>query len=266
MITTVAQRWRDRRDRYRPAGETIATHRYEVAAIPDDITARRFVEAHHYSASYPAARFRFGLYRGEQLVGVAVFSQPVRDEVLACLPGARLERVELGRLVLLDDVPGNGETWFLGRAFDGLRAKGLAGVLSMSDPMPRTAAGGDVVFPGHIGTIYQAHNGVFLGQATARTLRLFNDGTVLSARAISKLRAGERGWRYVVELLERHGAPAFSGLTSRWTWGRAAIAATTRTVRHPGNLRYAWALRRRDRRFLPPSLPYLKLGAVRRAA
>lgn len=264
MITAVAQRWRDRRDRYRPAGEPIATHRYEVAAIPDDRTARGFVERHHYSGSYPAARFRFGLYCGEQLAGVAVFSQPVRDEVLACLPGDRLERVELGRFVLVDDVPGNGETWFLARAFDELRRIGLAGVLSMSDPMPRWSGAGDVVFPGHIGTIYQAHNGVFLGLGTARTLRLFSDGTVLSARAISKLRAGERGWRYVVELLERRGAAPFAG--DRWTWGRAAIAATTRTVRHPGNLKYAWTLRRRDRRFLPPSLPYLKLDEVRRAA
>lgn len=258
MITTITQRWRAGRDRYRPAGETIATHRYDVAPIPDDTTARSFVEREHYSGSYPAARFRFGLYCAEQLVGVAVFSQPVRNDVLDCLPGAGLERVELGRFVLLDDVPGNGETWMLGRCFDLLRREGLAGVLSFSDPVPRVGAGGDVVFPGHVGTIYQAFNGVFMGRGTARTLRLLPDGTVLSARAISKLRAGERGWRYVVELLERHGAPPFAG--DRWTWGRAAIASVTRTMRHAGNYRYGWALRRRDRRFLPPSLPYPKIA------
>lgn len=263
MLTTVAQRWRSGQDRYRPAGEPIDTRRYEVAAIADDTTARAFVVREHYSGSYPAARLRFGLYRGEELVGVAVFSQPVRDEVLSVLPGERLERVELGRFVLLDTVPANGETWMLGRCFELLRAEGLAGVLSFSDPMPRVDAGGRVVFPGHIGGIYQAHNAVFLGRGTVRTLRMLPDGRVLSARAISKLRAGERGWRYVVELLEQYGAPTLAG--DRWTWGRAAIAAVTRTVRHPGNLRYAWALRRRDRRHLPESLPYPKFD-VRRAA
>lgn len=258
MITSVTQRWRDRRDQYRPAGETIATRLYEIAPIADDTTAREFVERHHYSGCYPAARFRVGLYRRDELAGVAVFSQPLRDDVLAVLPGDRLERVELGRFVLLDDVPANGETWMLDRAFELLRAEGFAGVLSFSDPAPRTNAEGAVVFPGHVGTIYQAFNGVYLGCNGRRTWRLFSDGTVLSARAIQKLRKGERGWRYVVELLLRHGAPPFSG--DRWTWGKAVIAAVTRTMRHPGNHRYAWTLRRRDRRHLPPSQPYPKFN------
>lgn len=62
MITAVAQRWNDRRDSYRPAGEPIRTAAFEVAELPDDTTARGFVERHHYSASYPAARWRFGIF------------------------------------------------------------------------------------------------------------------------------------------------------------------------------------------------------------
>lgn len=61
MQLLLNQRWRARRHLYRPAGEIISTHRYEVAEIPDDLTAKGFVLAHHYSASYPAARFRIGL-------------------------------------------------------------------------------------------------------------------------------------------------------------------------------------------------------------
>jgi len=38
MITPVVQRWRERRDLYRPAGETIVAAHYEVAAIPDAST------------------------------------------------------------------------------------------------------------------------------------------------------------------------------------------------------------------------------------
>jgi hypothetical protein len=92
------QRWRARRDSYRPAGEAFAPRLHEVAPIADDGTAKRFVEAHHYSGSYPAARYRFGLYREGALAGVAVFSQPCSDKVLtAVFPGDPLVSVELGR-------------------------------------------------------------------------------------------------------------------------------------------------------------------------
>lgn len=63
MITSVCQRWRAHRGVYRPAGEPIDPRDHEVAAIPDDTTAKTFVEREHYAHSYPAARERFGLYR-----------------------------------------------------------------------------------------------------------------------------------------------------------------------------------------------------------
>lgn len=260
MIATATQRWRDRRDSYRPAGEPITTRLYEVEPMPSDAEAKAFVVRHHYSGSYPAARRRFGLFHRSALVGVAVFSQPVRDAVVACLPGSREEKAELGRFVLLDDVPANGETWFLGRCFDLLRREGFAGLVSFSDPFARLALDGSVVHPGHVGTIYQAHNAVYLGQARRDTLRLLPDGRVLSGRALAKLRKRDRGWRYVASQIEGYGAdPLLTGDPE--TWLRTWLPVLTRTVRHPGNLKYAWALRRRDRRHLPASLPYPKLEA-----
>jgi hypothetical protein len=88
VITPVVQRWRARRGSYRPAGETINVHDYDVAAIADDTTAKRFVLDHHYSGTYPAARRRFGFYHRERgLVGVAVFSVPQNPATLAPFPG-----------------------------------------------------------------------------------------------------------------------------------------------------------------------------------
>lgn len=258
MLTPVVQRWSAGRDSYRPAGEPIDTSAFDVVELEDDRTARDFVVANHYSRSYPAARFRFGLYRGADLVGVAVFSVPVNDAALNVLPGRGLERVELGRFVLVDDVPANGESWFLARAFELLRSEGIAGVVSFSDPIARTSVAGDVVFPGHVGTIYQATNAVYLGRATPRTLRILPDGTVLNARSLQKLRAGERGWRYVVEQLVRHGAQDLDVDGDRRAWSQLWVEQLTRPLRHRGNHRYAWALRRRDRRHLPESLPYPK--------
>lgn len=258
MSAPPCQRWRSRRDSYRRPGEPIPTLDYEVALIDSDREARAFVERHHYSGSYPAARVRVGLYRGPLLVGVAVFSQPTNNAVITGLAHGLGHRdgVELGRFVLLDDVPGNGETWFLGRCFELLRARGdVAAVVSFSDPTPRTAAGGRLVFPGHVGTIYQAHNATYLGRSTCRTLRLLPDGTVFSARAAQKIRARERGWVYAVEQLVAHGAPAPRDGADLGPWLREALALVTRTMRHPGNHRYAWALDRRLRRTFPAPDP-----------
>ena len=59
----VVQRWREGRDRYRPAGEVIQTADYDVAVLEADASPKAFVRQHHYSGTYPAARFRFGLFR-----------------------------------------------------------------------------------------------------------------------------------------------------------------------------------------------------------
>ena len=111
-MSATCQRWRHRRDSYRPAGEPIDPSRYGVEPIADDTTARAFIVAHHYSGSLPAARCRVGLYRTRpfarpELVGVAVFSQPASEAVLPKWLGTSAG-VELGRLVLLDDVPASG--------------------------------------------------------------------------------------------------------------------------------------------------------------
>src|SRR5260370_29472442 len=122
------QRWNNRQSSYRPAGEVIDTRAYEVAPV-DESTAKTFVLINPYSGSYPSARFRFGLYRGGKLCGTAVFSHPCNDLVLTnVFPGPAVSAVELGRFVLLDSVPANGETWFLARCFEYLRRLDLVGV------------------------------------------------------------------------------------------------------------------------------------------
>lgn len=172
LFAGLNQRWREGRESYRVPDEPIRTLEHEVAVLEDDTTPRAFVERHHYEGSYPAARFRFGLFHGGELVGVAVFSHPMRDEVLTSVfPGEATDSVELGRFVLLDSVAGNGETWFLARAFDVLRREGLRGIVSFSDPMKRTTLEGAETCPGHVGTIYQAANGVYLGRAPSTSGR-----------------------------------------------------------------------------------------------
>ena len=265
MISEVVQRWRGGRANYRPAGEVIDPRRYEVAAIDgegSDNIARAFIPAHHYSRSMGAARERIGLYRAGELVGVAVFTHPAQDKVLAVLPCPKAEAVELGRLVLLEDVPGNGESWFIARAFELLRRRGYTGVVSFSDPVPRTSLAGPVVFPGHIGTIYQATNAAFRGLSVARTLRLLPDGCVFSDRTRSKIRGRERGWRHAVEQLVAAGAaaPEHTDVAADLAaWLRRELPRVTRPLKHTGNYRYLFGLTEAVRRELPASLPYPKI-------
>jgi len=250
------QRWLGGRDSYVVPASVIRTAEYEVAEFASDATAKGFVLEHHYSGTYPSARWRFGLYRLGQLVGVAVFSHPCSNRVLTNVFGEH-PAVELGRFVLLDEVPGNGETWFLARCFELLRER-VRGVVSFSDPVARATQDGLEVHPGHIGTIYQAHNARYLGRATPRSLKLLPDGRVYSARAIQKVRKQEKGWQHCVEVLRSYGAPAYDGDG----WVQRALAQVTRGLRHPGNHRYAWMLDRRLRRRFTASQPYPKMVAA----
>lgn len=258
MLTVACQRWRAGRSAYRPAGEPIETKRYEVAPMPRDRDAKDFVVAHHYSGSFPAARERVGLYRGADLVGVAVFSVPAQPRCLHCVPGDDASRVELGRFVLLDDVPSNGESWFLARCFEHLRAEGYTGVVAFSDPAPRTTSAGEIIFPGHVGTIYQATNAAYLGRSKAEVRRVLPDGTLVHGRALAKIRRRDQGYRYAAQRLVEHGATPLSEDEDAVAWVARWCTALTRPLRHPGNHKYAWALEHSRAQRSLPTHPYPK--------
>jgi hypothetical protein len=250
------QRWELGQTRWRSDREVIRPSEYEVEPMAGkDARAIGFVEMHHYSRSFPAGRFSYGLRRHGTLVGIAVFSHPTNNLTLTnVFPCDPLEAVELGRLVLLDEVPGNGESFFVARTFDQLRKEGIKGVISFSDPVRRLTVEGRTVMPGHVGGVYQALNAVYAGRGTARTLRMFPDGTVFNDRTAQKIRKHERGWEAAIEDLERRGAEHFQGDSRQWlrTW----TPLLTRPVKHGGNHKYLWALDKRLRKALPPSQPY----------
>lgn len=241
--------------------------RFEVEPI-EELTAKRFVEAHHYSGSYPAACVRVGLFRRtlghvRELTGVAVFSVPPQPKALPRWTGTEAA-LELGRLVLLHDVPGNGESWFLGGAFRVLQAErpNLRAVLSYSDPMVRRTEAGELVTPGHVGVIYQAHNGRHVGRSEARWSWFDRHGRIVSRRALSKVRGDERGAASAYASLVAQGAPERRPLESGPAWvARVLVESPWTKIRHPGNLAYVWPVgrdRRRTAEGFPPSLPYVR--------
>lgn len=268
-MNDLCQRWRGGQHSWRHRSEGgFDPAAYEVAPIDEDKAVKAFVVGHHYSASYPSAKLRYGLYGAGELVGVAVLSIPTNDKSLTnVFPGlvANYESTELGRFVLLDEVPANAESWFLAQAFRLAAAQGIRGVLSCSDPLPRRAIDGRLIVPGHVGTIYQATNARYLGRQTARTLWVFPDGTTLNARSIQKIRKGERGAAYVEALLVSHGAVARGRDENPTIWlKRAKAAAGATNARHRGNHRFAFVLgrthteRRQVERALAAAQPYPK--------
>jgi hypothetical protein len=258
-------RWRDRVHSWRrrsDGGFDSAGYLVDVLA---ESAAKAFVLQHHYSGAYPVAVNRYGLFDvrvdGPELVGVAVFGVPVQPGVLTgALPTLEpyRESQELSRFVLLDQVPANAESWFLARCFGQLRLAGVRGVVSFADPVPRLTADGTVLAPGHVGTIYQASGAAYTGRATARTLTLLPDGTVLNARAAQKVRRGEVGHEYVERRLIGLGArPPVAG-EDMAAWLRSALAAVrVSRFRHPGAHRYVFRLARnsRERDRIPLGLP-----------
>lgn len=247
---------------------------------------------------------------GGPLVGVAVFGVPMQAAVLTnVLPDLRPyeQSLELSRLVLRDEVPANAESWFVAQAFRQLAAASpVRGVVSFSDPVPRerqvTVVEDDgrrsvlqslTLMPGHVGTVYQALGAHHTAaRSTARTLTLiprytdiddelrvarrlpqgaqFCDWVVLSDRALSKIRRGERGWEGAARRLLEAGAPDHGGQHGGLWLTEALQAVGARRVRHPGNFRYVFALgnrsERRSLRIALPAGPYPKQSQLVAAA
>ncbi len=258
------QSWR------RPADGGFDQSRYGVAAIGED-QAKAFVTSLHYSGTYPAAKQRYGMFDladGQPtLVGAAVLSVPASKAVLTnvfpyLLPYA--ESIELGRFVLRDEVPANGESWFYAEVRRLAAATGIRGIVCFSDPVPRTRADRTTVMPGHVGVIYQASGAVYTGRGTPRTLTLLPDGSVFSARAAQKIRKQERGHEYAERQLIALGARPPRAGESPASWLAVALGEVkARRIGHPGNHRYAFPIGtdRRQRaavRIAPRPGPYPK--------
>ncbi len=222
----------------------------------DVIDTRRqatpFVRDHHYASSMPVARLSIGLFRNGQggrseLVGVCTFAVPINNASVPKSAGLAdpQSACDLGRLVLLDDVGGNGESYLVSRAFRLLRRErpGILSVISYADPVRRIDADGQVYLPGHVGQLYATMGSRYVGRSTPRYDLLLPSGRPVSSRALSKIRAGETGERYAIDQLVQAGAtpPAFGENRTDWLDGLVR-SGLLRRRRHPGNHVYVFPL------------------------
>lgn len=253
MIVSRSQRWRERRDAFVPNSSVVDVSALAVDVIDCHRAAKPFVETHHYSGSFPASRLSVGLFRNgaggrSDLVGVATFSQPMNNASVPFHAGLddHLQGVDLGRLVLLDDVAGNAETWFLSRAMKALRRErpNVVSVVSYADPMTRRAPDGTLVKPGHVGQVYAVMGAAYRGRTKPRYETVTPDGQLFSERAMTKIRNGETGRAYAIQqLVARGAAPPIGGDDRAWLEGLRANGFLSRR-RHNGNHVYVFEMTR----------------------
>lgn len=268
MLTQRSQRWRERRMRFVPAASEIDPRALSVDVIDTRRDAAPFVRAHHYAASMPVCRLAIGLFRNggggrSELAGVCIFSVPINNASIRKSAGLDDPRsaCDLGRLVLLDDIGGNGESYLVSRAFRLLRRErpDIISVISYADPIRRTDADGRIFLPGHVGALYAVMGSRYVGRSASRRDLLLPDGRPISSRAISKIRNGETGQRYATDDLIRAGAspPLFGEDRADWL-KRLRNSGFLQTRRHPGNHIYLFPLTKAARLAARkvPSHPY----------
>ena len=123
---------------------------------------------------------------------------------------------------------------------------------SYSDPCPRPSFD-HIIFPGHVGIVYQAKNACYTGRSRARSLCLTRSGRPFGPGAVKASRRRQRRTPYLPAESRRIRSPL-----SRARADRGAVPR----IRHRGNHRYVLlpSCPRLRRKILAafPILPYPK--------
>lgn len=155
-------------------GEAPANHAGGAGSIPasrskyqtfDNLTvelidvelAREIICNNHYSRKWNTAFGirNYGIYRGQELLGVAVYGNPMNPGSWSGITNSRPELcLELNRLWVDDELLNNSETWFLKKTMDLLSSEGYQLIQSFADGRLG------------VGTIYQAANFGYYGWDT----------------------------------------------------------------------------------------------------
>lgn len=164
---------------------------YTVKRIKSSV-GKAFIRKNHYSHScHNGPSPCYGLYTGENLIGVLCFATPCSEAVRASVFGESYKEhvTELHRLFIFDVTPKNTESWFISRCLKQLKIDkpNIWGVLSFSD-----------LTEGHTGVIYQATNAIFLGSTVKTTFYRDSEGRLRHPRQnginITRAMANDRCW------------------------------------------------------------------------
>lgn len=128
---------------------------YLVKQIPNKLAQETIIEKHYLHRQAPCI-FAYGMFDGDELVGVCMFGTPASHTLMLGVAGPELahEVVELTRLWVDDRIERNGESYLISHS---LRLLPRKLVVSFADPSV-----------GHIGYVYQASNWIYTGLSAKR--------------------------------------------------------------------------------------------------
>lgn len=164
---------------------------YFIQKIPTKL-AKEYIHKNHYThGSHNAPSPCYGLYDGNNLIGVCMFAIPCSERVRSSIFGEEYKNsvIELHRLHILDVTPKNTESWFISRCLKRIKNEKphIKAVIAFSDPTE-----------GHYGTIYQSTNALYYGMSAVRTFYRDESGRLRHPRQngknITVVEAINRGW------------------------------------------------------------------------
>lgn len=164
---------------------------YQVKRIECKI-AKNYIKQHHYShGCHNGPSPCYGLFDGDNLIGVLMFATPCSENVRASVFGADYKDavVELHRLHILDVTPKNAESYFISRCLK---------LLKKDRPQTKAVVTFSDKTEGHEGVIYKATNAYRIGSTGSSIFYLDETGRLRHPRQcgvnISKEEASRRGW------------------------------------------------------------------------
>ena len=148
---------------------------------------RDFIEEHHYSHNINGliSDYCFGMYdKEDNMVGAMIYGRMAmanqwrKYAVNEHSTGTSV--IELRRLVLIDDTPKNSESYFIAKSLKWLKKHtDVEVIVSYADPNY-----------GHVGTVYQASNFVYLGKTSPGRVIMYK-GKKYHDKAIRTKHKGE---------------------------------------------------------------------------
>lgn len=124
-------RWNNGRNHWVTPETVFTPEKYVVHEVTQQVAAK-FVEDNHYLSTWPTSRCAVGLFEvgsvsnglKDNLVGICNFGVCSNSSAPNYwVKGVQQDTVELNRLILLDSIPFNAESWFIARALKILKVK-----------------------------------------------------------------------------------------------------------------------------------------------
>lgn len=152
--------------------------KYNIKVEHDKKFAKHFIEKNHYSKMLPQAiKYRFSFYSDWDFMGMAIFSIPANQHAITSEFYDETQKIgiELSRVFTFNKTPKNFESYCLSQSFKYInKHSDYDLIVSYADPAFN-----------HVGYVYQALNGIYLGQ-TGTEIRYMHNGKLITRRGLGR--------------------------------------------------------------------------------